>query len=270
MAKSSPPAELLAEHNRALAAQRQLVAQVAALRSELASAREVEQRFLQRDDSRPLVQVVAVPARIIGPRSQAAEELKERLIDSGSSAGLAPGDLLVTSDAPRDSPHWLIDQGHLAALQPDWPVVSHGALAGRIVHVGAWTSTVAGVCDPEFRVGARIVRTDSAGPVFGAAGVYIGAGASLGELTLVPATEPVAPGDRVYTHETLLGASVLIHIGAVTHAEAPTGDPHWRIIVAPAATDPGPVVDVLKLELNPQRIAADLGPTPAPSIGAVR
>ena len=247
----------IASRDAALTAQRQLEIQVATLQRELTAAREERRQFLRMSSSVPLVKTVAVPARVIGQDRTTAQELADRLIDAGGARGIGAGDLVVlgpshtTGDPP---PELVIDQGTDAELQADLPVASGGVLLGRIRDSGSLTSTVQLLQDPEFRIGAQLVRDTADGPVFGAAGVFAG-GADQCHLDLIPATAPVTVGDRVYTQEQQGGESFSLFIGTVTRAELPPGEPHWRIEVAPAPHATIAQVEVLKVELNPQRLA---------------
>jgi len=249
--------ESIAARDAALATQRQLEVQVATLRRELTAAREERSQFLRTSNSVPLVKTVAVPARVIGQDRTTAQELADRLIDAGGAAGIDAGDLVVqvTRDTSHEeSPDLVIDQGADADLEADLPVAAGGVLLGRIRDRGNLTSTVQLLQDPEFRIGAQLVRDTADGPVFGAAGVFAG-GADQCHLDLIPATAPVTIGDRVYTQEQRGGESFSLLIGTVSRAELPPGEPHWQIEVAPAPHAVTAQVEVLKVELNPQRLA---------------
>jgi cell shape-determining protein MreC len=266
-------AAVTAERDLAWAEQRQLAARLAALRAELDAARAGALHLLSCELGTPLVQTAAVTARVLGNGAANLPSQEQRLLDAGTAHGLADGDLILqspieTSDGvPADL---LIDQGADQHLQPDWLVTSRGALLGRVRECGQWTSSVQRITDPQFRVAARLVRHSPEGPVFGAAGVFAGAGTTGGELMLVPTTEPVAVGDRVYTQERIAGQSLMLLIGTVAAAELPDGEPHWNIAITPTASEPGLTVEVLKLELNPRRLAANPGADDAQSTGGVQ
>ena len=263
-------AAAIAERDAAIAVQRQLEVRVAALHEELRAARAERNQFLASTESVPLVKTVAVPARVIGQDRTATRKLTDRLIDTGGASGIGAGDLVAAgSDVSEDAQsrvEMVIDQGVDANLEADLPVASGGVLVGRIRDSGNLTSTVQLVEDPEFRIGARLVRDTADGPVFGASGVFAG-GEEGCRLDLIPGTAPVAVGDRVYTLEQLGGESVSLFIGTVTRAELPAGEPHWRIGIAPAERPATARVDVLKVELNPQRLATREDAEPGRAFG---
>jgi hypothetical protein len=72
-------------------------------------------------------------------------------------------------------------------------------------------------------------------------------------MELVSSQEPVAVGDRVYTHQPVAGVIVPLLIGTVAAAEVPAGEAHWRIEVRPALEAIPAMMDVLSIELNPDR-----------------
>lgn len=237
----------------------QLEAQIAALRAELAAAREGESRLLQRESSVPLVKTIAMAARVLGADQEQWRGLADRLVDAGSASGLAEGDLVLqpaATPADVEAHDLVLDQGSVSGIVGDAPVVAGGYLLGRIRHAGRLTSTVQPLTDPEFRIGARLVRMTPEGPMFGAVGVFAGSSGPMGQLNLVANTEPVTVGDRVYTHESVAGELLLVYIGTVANAEAPPGEPHWKITVNHGITAPLTRVDILKTELHPQRLAA--------------
>ena len=251
--------QLTRERDAAVEMQRQLTAQVALLRRELDDLREMEGRFLSRQETAPLVRTLVVAGRVIGNIESGSSTLNDRLIDAGASVGIAEGDLIVDSPIHSASPgdgDLLIDQGYHDSITADAPVITGGSLVGRVRHCGEWTSTVQRLTDPDFRVGARLVRQVGDGPVFGAAGIFAGRGDSQGDLTLVPSTEPVVVGDLVYTQESVAGRKLMLFIGTVSEAEVVDGEPHWRIRVAPQVLESGSRVDVLAIELNPQRLTS--------------
>lgn len=250
------PPESSADEAGMLMKQRELEFQVAALQEQLDSERREQDHLLRTSASQALVCTVAVPARVLGRERAALERLADRLIGAGTAAGIDRGDL-VTDQAITDEGEsgTVIDQGRDADLRADLPVIAGGTLVGRIRSCGRWTSSVQVVSDPDFRVAAQLVRMTPEGPVFGAAGLF--AGGTPCRFEHVSNTEPVAVGDRVYTHEEIAGGEIALFIGTISSAEVIPGDPHWRLEVAPAGVTPPAAVEVLKVELNPRRVSAD-------------
>jgi len=250
-----------------------LEARLIQLERELAAARrQLDAQVLVRASS-PLLRTIAREARVIGLNRDAAGRVMERLLNLGAGAGIAREDLVLES-LPGPSPTvavtaspgatagaaaaelLLLDQGSQAGITRDAPVGQGATLLGRIRECGQFTSSVQPVVDPEFRIGGQLVRSTAEGPVLGAKGMFCGGGARPCRLELLPGTEPVSVGDRVYTQEALAGESVILLIGQVTRAELRDGQEHWEIDVAPAATEATGTVQVLTVELRPPRPSA--------------
>lgn len=238
--------------------QRQLEVRLAGLQERLQAALSENSRRLPATASSPLLQTVAVPARVIGVDRGAIAQLADRLIDIGESEGIVAADLVQQASFTQTAPNVpaaVIDQGVDAALEPDLPVTAGGVLVGRIRSTGRLTSSVQLVRDQAFRIGARLVRETASGPVFGASGVFAGGGEAACRLELVAASEPVAVGDRVFTQEHLAGETVALLIGTVATAELPTGATHWSITVVPETATPPLDVQVLRPAVHPERAA---------------
>lgn len=254
-AAADAPARYAPEHGTMAETLRRLEARLAWQERELAAARE--QLSVQRDlqPSAPLLRVAAIPARVIAAGREETHRLRERLIDLGRTAGIAPDDLVLAVGTGRESsPLPLLDQGGAAGVLVDAPVCAGATLVGRIRTCGEWTSTLQPLTDGEFRISAQIVRATGDDSVLGGAGIFAGGGAGPCRLELVPATCPVAVGDRVYTHERLSGEGVALYIGTIQAAELPEGAPHWNLLVTPALPEPPTRVEVLSIELNPLRV----------------
>jgi cell shape-determining protein MreC len=250
------------------AKQLQLESQLAQARAELADARAENSRLIEPDDTKPLVAVSAVRARVIGRSREEIVQLADRLVGAGRSDGVSTADLVVQvahTNADSTTTEPVIDQGSNAAIEADLPVASGGILVGRVRTAGRLTSSIQLVIDGEFRIGARLMRDTPVGPVFGATGLFAGGGEAGCRLELVSSGEPVAAGDRVYTQENLAGQSVSLLIGTVVTAEVRPGESHWSITVKPACDQVPPQVDVLKLELNTARVEASSQTTTAPT-----
>ncbi len=255
--------ELEARLAAAESQQRRLQVQLATTHEELLNLQRERERVWTEHRSDPLLRPRLVMAQVLGTDRRTLNGLADRLLDAGGVQGISRDDFVIdmtaTSTTGDESPVMLIDQGETVELAADLPVIAGGCLVGRIRSCGRLTSTVQRVTDPEFRVGARIIRQTADQPVFGAEGVFAGGGAgsepASGRLELVPAVEPVTVGDRVYMHEVVAGREASFYIGEVVRAEVLRGDPHWTIAVQVACPTPPARVGILKSELNPARLA---------------
>jgi hypothetical protein len=238
---------------------RRLEVVAAALRQRAAAAEGQLALAPDAERSSSLLRVTTQRARVIGSERGAINALAARLVDAGAADGIAVSDLVLEplSGESEADEIALIDRGRDAEFVVDLPVAAGRTLVGRIKSAGRLTSSVQLVTDPKFRVGARIVRSAPDGPVEGASGVFAGGGTDACRLELVPATAPVTVGDRVYTHEMAAGESLRLYVGEIVRAEAAPGDPHWRIEVRPDLAQIPAVVEVVKVELNPARLASE-------------
>ena len=133
-----------------------------------------------------------VTARILG--EETARLWRGGLLaDRGSRSELKESDLVLQDDAP------LADIGKDHRLEQGFPVFAGRTVFGRLQNVGRWSCTIQRVTDADFRGHAQLVRKTGRGFVFGAGGVIVGDGKDRCKLTMIPATEPVSVGDRVYT-----------------------------------------------------------------------
>jgi cell shape-determining protein MreC len=259
--------QLRSQRDAAIARIRQLETFVAELRSRTQQAGEQAALRIPVAQSEPLLREELIPARVIGRERSAVEQTAARLIQCGTRDGVARDDFVIEPELVAsfsdDREALLLDQGSGAGLADDFPVACGQTLLGRIRAVGSLASTVQLVTDPEFRVGAQILRVTAQGPVFGAVGVYAGEGSNHGRLELVAATQPVTVGDAVYTDEHVAGSVVRLYIGRITRADLAPGDPHWTIEVAPGLGAIPPQVEVLKVEVNPERLLSSRHPPDA-------
>ena len=187
-----------------------------------------------------LLRVRSVTARVLG-RQARAYLARRHLLDVGSAAGIEPDALVVASPA-------VIDCGRDADVQPGQLVLSGRRVWGKIVELGSHTSAVCAITEPGYRdlvaVGSR------SGPQ----GILEGSGEPLARIRLVEVTEPVSVGDPVYTTagQGVLSAPLLC--GQIVRLERPVGN-HWEIWMQPAVADQPEHVAVLRIELNPLRVA---------------
>ncbi|MGD9855791.1 MAG: rod shape-determining protein MreC [Planctomycetaceae bacterium] len=231
----------------------------ARMAAELAQARNGHPSPFLAEPGTPLFVPELIAANIIG-----AEEVQHatqrvsyrRVLDAGSGKDIIPSDFVVTaaSDNSGSEPH-LIDQGNDSGVRVDQPVFAGRCVVGKVGQVGRWTSTVVPVTDAAFRGRAQLVRTALQGLVLGAEGVLAGDGKGSCRLMHIPATEPVAVGDEVYTNHRLVDLPLPMYYGRVVTARLVEGAPHWEITVEPAATiETSRVVHVLRSVLNTARI----------------
>jgi len=192
------------------------------------------------DDAQRLLQTRSVPARVLG-RQARAYLARHHLLDVGSAEGVEPDALVVASPA-------LIDRGRDAELKPGQLVLHGRQVWGKIVELGSQTSTVRALTEPGYRDLVAV------GSPSGPQGILEGTGKPLARIRLVEATEPLAVGDPVYTAagQGVLPASLLY--GRIVRLERPVGN-HWEIWMQPAVADPPQQVAVLRIELNPLRLA---------------
>ena len=193
------------------------------------------------DHSDRLLIAACVPARVLG-RQARAFLVRHYLLDIGSSAGVEPGSLVV-------DPPTLIDRGRDAHIDPGQLVLAGGPVWGKIVWLGSSTSAVCAVTESGYRDLVRL------GSPSGPQGILEGTGDGLPRIRLVGVTEPVSQGDPVYAADVdgVLPTPPLY--GHVARLERPVGAAHWQIRMQPAVTRTPQRVAVLRIELNPLRVA---------------
>jgi cell shape-determining protein MreC len=196
------------------------------------------------------------PARLFTPALVEAAVLGEtlaeawrsgRILDRGWKSGLRESALVLSSRRP------LLDLGQTQQLAPEDTLLVGQNVVGKIELVGQWTSTFLPVTDPEYRGRAQLLRQTAAGVAWGAAGLIVGTGEAC-QLSGIPATEAVRPGDLVYTAERDGILSAPLCYGEVTHAELDAQGREWVVTLRPLA-QPAPLtrVHVMRAALNPAR-----------------
>ncbi|MFW6124824.1 MAG: rod shape-determining protein MreC [Pirellulales bacterium] len=175
---------------------------------------------------------------------------KQRILASGSRAGVAPGALVL------DAPGVVLDQGTNEGIADGHLVLSQRAVVGRVIQASPWASVMQLVTDEGYRELVQLAHQTGRGLRFGPQGVWQGTGNDLCRVTLVEADRPVAIGDLVYSARADGGVRHPLLYGEVVRTEQQPGAPHWEIWVRPAAdlSDLREVL-VLRTELNPVRIA---------------
>jgi len=209
------------------------------LAAELKAARE-QPREPQPEEADRLLLDRCVAARVLGCQARAFLE-RRGMLDVGSNSGVAPGALVL--DWPA-----VIDRGDDARLAAGQVVLSGRRVWGKIVEVGPNTSTVRGVREPGYRDLVKLAG--------GAQGILEGTGEPLARIRLIDVTEPVAEGEAVFS---AAAKGVLPNpplYGNVVRIERPLGAAYWNIWMQPAAASDNPTrVGVLRMELNPLRVA---------------
>jgi cell shape-determining protein MreC len=119
-------------------------------------------------------------------------------------------------------------------------VLAGATVVGKTAEIGAWTSTLLAVYDPQFRAHVRLVRQGTAGTVMGEQGVLEGDGSSGCLVKYVPSNVAVEVGDHVYSFDPTGRIPQPLYYGQVDRAELRPEAPHWDIHVRPA-------VDLAKL-----------------------
>lgn len=246
---SGPSAETDALQNKVEQSQRELVRlqlEGAELRRQLHEHKLSVAAGLPAISAPPLYEAELLSVRILGEETSPLWRARP-LLGSGTASGLHEASLVLDDARP------LVDVGEDARLEPDQPVFAGGAVVGKIVRVGRFSSTLCPITDAEFVGAARLVRRSGEQVQYGAAGTLKGNGSRTCELIRIPAAEPVSVGDLVVTVDTdgLLPPQVY---GEVIEADPPEGTLDWQIKVRPAAR-PSTTVQVLRLRLNPERIA---------------
>lgn len=202
----------------------------------------------------PLLISQSIGARVLG--SQAKSYLVARdLIDVGKSSFAQRDSLVVDAELSFDAAA-LIDQGQNAGINPNRLVLAGRRIWGRIADVGSHTSTVRRVNDAGYRDLVQLASQRDGRLHFSARGMLVGSGERLCKIELVEATQPVIVGDLVFTADDGVLDSPMLY-GRIVKLEHKSGAAHWEIWMEPAvaAAAPPSRVAVLRMELNPARVA---------------
>jgi cell shape-determining protein MreC len=193
------------------------------------------------ENSAPLLNVESLPAHVLGQSAQSFLR-RNSMLDVGSRQGVMSGELVI-------------DVGHDLGAQPGRMVLSGRRIYGKLAAVGAVTSSIQRLTDAGYRDRVQLAHGDDAARQLGAQGMLVGAGESLCRIELIETSQPVSVGDDVYAAGDGTLTEPLLY-GRIVRAEHVSGQPHWQLWMAPAlAVDPPQTVEVLKLELNPARVA---------------
>ena len=244
--------------------QRAAAEELAALRRRNAELEAALVLAAARDDSpshdTPLVGVDLVRARVLGPQ---ARSFLARLdvLAVGGSRDLSPGAPVFAAESvggerPTLLDQPLLDQGRSARLGVDDLALTGRSIVGRLIDVGVQTATMRRLTEPGYRDLVQLASGDGERLRLGAKGVLEGRGVRLCRIARVDVAEPVSPGDLVVAADAGAAPQPLLY-GRVTRAERQPGDAHWQIWMEPAAGAELPgEVDILRLHLNPERVAA--------------
>lgn len=221
----------------------------ALLREQLHRNERIGRSPYRGEASEPLTSADLISARVLGEET-AGLWRSGYLLDGGSRSGLAESDLVLQDDAA------LVDVGEGEKLETGFAVFAGRCVVGRIRNVGRWTSTIEPVAAIGFRGRAQLVRKTERGFAFGAIGVIEGTGEGDCNLTMIPAAEPVAVGDDVYTISDGGVFPFPMYYGRIVRADLPATASLWTIRVEPAAETARPrTVQILRRRLNPKRLA---------------
>jgi rod shape-determining protein MreC len=209
----------------------------------------------------PLLRAEAVDARVLGQTAQTFLRGQD-VLDFGSRAGAARGALVIDAGAKNGAPataaNPLLDAGADLGLRSGRVVLAGRRVWGKLATVGPHTSVVQRITDRGYRDAVQLVRHDDGADAparLGPRGVLVGNGEALCRIELVETTEPVSVGDEVSTIADGVVPAPLIY-GRIARVERPSAGAHWQIWMQPAiGADVPRQVAVLKLELNPERIA---------------
>lgn len=195
--------------------ERRLIAECLKLRAELQQLRPVAAATGR------LIQTDAVAAQVLWT-SREARSAVVALMDETAS----PEAFVVSDNA--------IDVGLLDGIEVDGLVLTGRSVVGRVEKCGTRSCAVVSVTDSEFQVTAEIVRQAGESYVVGARGTYEGDGEIGGLLKHIPAELPVSVGDEVFTTPDSIWSGERLHLGTITAAHLPAGEPHWQIQIQPS------------------------------------
>ncbi len=186
-----------------------------------------------------------VAARMLGRQARSTLEQLE-VIEAGSLQAVQPAALVLASVTKtvlasdtqgggpfgRFSPdHGWIDAGQEAGIVPASRVLCAGAIWGRVIEVGRYSSCVRRVRHPLYRDVVQLAAPQGRGLRAGPRGLWRGGHPC--RVELVDVKEPVGPGDLVLAaDEQGLIDGVLIY-GSVSRVDHKPGQPYWEIEVEP-------------------------------------
>lgn len=148
---------------------------------------------VRRENARLRDELAKARSEVAGAQDARRElQTAQDELDLGGASDIASVAARVTGSSPSVLQSTIeIDKGTEDGIAKNMPVVSGGALVGRIVRATKSSSTVQLLSDPTLSVGVRLSRT-------GDLGVATGDGSNL-EISLVEPTTEVKTGDAVVT-----------------------------------------------------------------------
>jgi cell shape-determining protein MreC len=203
----------------------------------------------------PLLTAQTVSARVLGQQAQSFLDTRA-MLDAGRSRGVTARSLVI-DDLPTTTEKAVVDQGQDASIRADHLVLTGSRVWGKIAEVGQHTSSVIRVTDSGFRDLVQLASSRDGKLQFLARGVLVGKGEPLCQIELVETGAAVTVGDLVFTADDGVLDAPLLY-GRVARLERKPGAAHWEIWMEPAvsATAPPARVAVLRLDLNPARLAS--------------
>jgi cell shape-determining protein MreC len=203
----------------------------------------------------PLLTVQTVSARVLGKQAQSFLDARA-MLDAGRSRGVTARSLVI-DDLPTAADRPVVDQGRDASIRADHLVLTGSRVWGKIADVGQHISSIIRLTDTGFRDLVQLASLRDGKLRFLARGVLVGKGEPLCQIELVETGAAVTVGDLVFTADDGVLDAPLLY-GRVARLERKPGAAHWEIWMEPAvsATAPPARVAVLRLDLNPARLAS--------------
>ncbi len=231
---------------------RRLELHVARLREKVNRLSVQQGLSLESGSRAPLVIPQLIEARVLGEESAALWRAR-KLLSAGANGGIAESALVLDDTRP------LVDLGDDAQLSTGDAAYAGRIVIGKIAEVGRYSSTLRLVTDPAYTGHARLARRTSRGLVHGAEGTLVGDGSELCRLKHV--SDPVNPGDEVFTGGTDGLVPWPMYYGTVVRAELEPGASEWSVWVEPAVikavSERLETVVIQRRALNSDRILAD-------------
>ncbi|MFI6455055.1 rod shape-determining protein MreC [Streptosporangium amethystogenes] len=151
-----------------------------------------------------------------------SEELRKLLGVSGTGGyKILPTQVIARRGAPGFEEAVELDVGRADGVRTEMTVLNADGLVGRVIHVGASTSTVVLLSDPASAAGARLEGSNEIGVVHG-----VGENGRLVRFRLLDSTAPIIPGHRIVSFGSQHGAPYVagVPIGVVERVEATPGE----------------------------------------------